>query len=425
MATIKPFRPLRYTEKCGQISDAVSPPYDIISPEERVNLVNRSKYNIVQLELPEGGDDKYKNAAALLNEWVGKGVLAEDEKEGFFVYSETFTVKQKEYTVYGMLCRVKLCDFSEKIILPHEETLTKAKTDRFNLMGKTFCNFSPIYSLYIDEARAVPSILVRVMQSESEIAFTDDGAVTHRLWKISDASDIRAIQNAMADKQLFIADGHHRYETALNFRNKLREQDKFDETSADYQMMMLVDMDNDGLVIFPTHRLVNPPEDITADELLQKCSDSFEITEYDDINTVEAELEKYNKVTAFALYDGKKGFSLLILKDKNAMKTILPQKSDAYRGLNVSVLHTLILDKLLGIDADNMALGKSLTYTRDIDFAITCVKNGNAKFAFILNSTRIHEIKDISLAGEKMPQKSTYFYPKLITGLTINNLLTK
>ncbi|MDD2269513.1 MAG: DUF1015 domain-containing protein [Eubacteriales bacterium] len=422
MAEIRPFRPLRYTKNSGKIENVVSPPYDIISPDERAELVKTSEYNVVRLELPEGGDDKYSNAAALLAKWKDDGILAADKDEGIFIYSETFMVKGVTKTFYGMLCRVKLYDFSEKVVLPHEETLSKAKKDRFNLMSETFCNFSPVYSLYNDDSHKVDEVMKSVMAEKPEVEFADNAGVIHKLWKVADNKRINEITSTMADKQLFIADGHHRYETALNFRNSLRDSGKIEDTSADYMMMMLVDMDNPGLVVFPTHRLVNPPENTSVEELLEKVSACFDVEKHSDISQAEKCLEENANKTVFALYTGGKDFYLLTLKDKDAMEVALPSKSSAYRGLDVSVLHTLILDAVLGIDAENMALGKSLTYTRDIDFAVESVKNGSAKLAVLMNPTKIREIKDVSLAGDKMPQKSTYFYPKLITGLAINDL---
>lgn len=423
----KTFRPLRYTDKSGGLTNVVSPPYDIISADERAQLVARSQYNVVRLELPEVesegfSGDKYQHAAALLQDWKAKGILKADEDEGIFIYSETFSVGSKEKTFYGMLCQVKLYDFAEKVVLPHEETLSKAKKDRFNLMSETYCNFSPVYSLYNDSEGVVDGVMRVAMTNAPLVELTDADGVTHKLWKISDKKQIDKITAAMAPKQLFIADGHHRYETALNFRNSLSAEGKLNGTSADHMMMMLVDMDNPGLVVFPTHRLVNPPKSTSVETLLAECETVFDLTHFEDISSVEQVLEANSDKTAFAIYTGGTGFVLLTLKDNAAMKNALPQKSDAYRGLDVSVLHTLVLDKILGIDAENMAQGKSLTYTRDIDFAVESVKNGDVKLAVLMNPTKIREIKDVSLAGEKMPQKSTYFYPKLITGLVINDL---
>ncbi len=422
MAEIKPFAPLVYTEKSGDILKNVSPPYDIISPKEREALVERSEYNVIGLELPIG-EDRYNEAAKLLERFKNEEILAHDGKEGIYVYAETFDVKGKEYTVYGMICRVKLYDFSERVILPHEETLTKAKQDRFDLMCTTYSNISPIYALYSDSERAVPSVLTKAMETEPKRCFSDEKGVLHRLWKIEDEQEIEKIVSVMREKQLFIADGHHRYETALRFKKHLAENGELEKTDAAYQMMLLVDMENEGLVVFPTHRMVNPPEEIETSVLLERISEHFEVSEITGSDP-EAALDSNKHTSSFVLCEGEKKY-LLVLKNKDIMKEKISDMSDAYRGLDVSVLHTLILGDILGIDKENMAGGKSLTYTRDLEEAIESAESGSAKFVFLLNPTKIHEIKDVSLAGEKMPQKSTYFHPKPVTGLTINDLKRK
>lgn len=422
MAEIKPFAPLVYTKKSGDIIFNVSPPYDIISPKEREELVGRSEYNVIGLELPIG-DDRYNEAAKLLERFTSEGILAHDGKDGIYVYAETFNVKGKEYTVYGMICRVKLYDFSERVILPHEETLTKAKQDRFDLMCTTYSNISPIYALYSDGERVVPTALSKAMANEPIRSFKDEKDVWHRLWKIEDEATVATIVSAMKEKQLFIADGHHRYETALRFKKHLEEKGELEKTDAAYQMMLLVDMENEGLVVFPTHRMVNPPEAIETEELLERISENFEICDITGSDP-EAALEKNKDASSFVLCEGEKKY-LLVLKNKDIMKEKMPEVSEAYRGLDVTVLHTLILGDILGIDKENMAGGKSLTYTRVLSEALEAATSTSARFVFLLNPTKIHEIKDVSLAGEKMPQKSTYFHPKPVTGLAINDLCHK
>lgn len=419
MAEIRTIKALRYTDKAGKISDNVCPPYDIISEEEQTALTARSPYNLINLELPEG-KDKYAAAGKKLNEWINSGILKRDDKEGMFVYREQFKVNGKEYIFTGLICLVKLYDFSEKVVLPHEETLTKAKTDRLNLMNSTFCNFSSVYSLYLDPAGTVKGILNKTAQEKPEHEFTDEENVTHRLWKIEDEQELASLVKAFADKQLFIADGHHRYETALNFKNQLKEQNKLEGTTADSIMMTLVDMDDDGLVIFPTHRLITGLE-INKAELLKKISDNFEIKEYPDVAKAEEILSGYTDKHAFAMYDGGNGFTLLIAKPE-VDNIIFEGRSKAYSSLDVTVLHSLILEKGLGIDKQNMANQVNLRYTRSFTEAVKRVKKGECVLSFIINPTRIHEIKNVSLAGDKMPQKSTYFYPKLKTGLVINQL---
>lgn len=423
MAEIKTIRALRFTDKAGKLSDNVCPPYDIISDDERAALITKSPYNLVNLELPmeEGSvKDKYAAAGKKLGEWLDSGILACDDKDGMYVYREQFLVKGKEYVFTGLICLAKLYEFAEKVILPHEETLTKAKTDRFNLMNSTFCNFSSVYSLYLDPTGTIKGILNKAASAKPEHEFTDSEGVIHRLWKIEDKSSLDILIKVFAEKQLFIADGHHRYETALNFKKHLIEQNKLEGTTADCMMMTLVDMDDEGLVIFPTHRLITGLE-INKKELLEKVSENFEIKEFPDITKAEDILDSYSDKHAFAMYDGSEGFTLLIAKPQ-VDNIIFEGRSKSYSSLDVTVLHSLVLEKALGIDKQNMANQVNLRYTRSSEEAVERVKKGECVLAFIINPTRIHEIKGVSLAGDKMPQKSTYFYPKLKTGLVINQL---
>lgn len=414
MAEIRPIRALRYTDRAGMLSANVCPPYDIISDEEREELIKGSPYNLVRLEKPEG-DDKYANAAALLEEWLAAGVLARDEKECIYVYGEDFEVKGQRYSLKGIICLCKLYPFSEGVVLPHENTLSGAKADRFELMKATLCNFSSIYGLYVDEENAVTSIVKRVAAGAPEHCFTDDEGVTHSLWLMDDVADIAAVVIAMAKKQIFIADGHHRYETALKFRDYLAERGEC-PVSRDYVLMTLVDMDNDGLVIFPTHRLIHGMS-VDKSALLKKLENDFEIREYDDVNNVEAVLSGFKHRKAYALYTGGAGFTLLVFKGA------LPQTEDGgLSALDVSVLHDRVLEDCLGIDKENMAAQRNLRYTRDINEAVESVRNGESTAAFILNPTKVGEIKSVSLSGGRMPQKSTYFYPKLKTGLVMNTI---
>lgn len=418
MAQIKPFRPLRYTSKAGSIQNNVCPPYDIISPEQREALIGKSEYNLIRLELPVG-EDKYNEAGKLLKKWISEGILARDDEDGIFVYEEEFDVSNKHYIFNGIVCLCKTYDFSEKVVLPHEETLSKAKQDRFDLMCATYCNFSSVYSLYLDEAGSVKAITNKKRAEAPIVEFTDNDGVTHRLWKIADKNDLNELVNIFADKQLFIADGHHRFETGGRF-NRYCLENGISDADSGFIMMTLVDMDNDGLVIFPTHRLIyDMPVD--TDELCEKASKWFDITTHNDINDVEKVLSSHTDRHAYALYTGGGAYRLLVSRDTAGMVEA-PERSDAYRSLDVTVLHTLLLEQILGIDKENMAQQKNLHYTRSIAEAISDVDNGKASAAFILNPTKIHEIKEVALAGDKMPQKSTYFYPKLITGLVMNQI---
>lgn len=421
MAEIRPFKALRFnTDKAGAIDELVCPPYDIISEEQRVAYLRRNPHNIIRLELPKG-EHPYEQAGETLRRWLDEDILRQDEQEGIYIYEEEFTVNGLHTKFKGCIVRVKLEEFSKGVVLPHEETLSKAKEDRFNLMQATDCNFSQIYSLYMDPTHAITQQLDALSEGTPENELTDHDGVTHRLWIVTDAEAIAQICEAFSDKKLYIADGHHRYETALNYRNACREQHK-GTGGEEYVMMMLVDMEHPGLVVLPTHRLVRDLPVFDPEKLLEDCKAYFTVSEEADIAAAEAKLKTLYEEgkKAFAFYSGGQGYALVTLKDDHILSQLLPDKSAASQGLDVTVLHTLILEKIFGIDADNMAKQINLTYVKQFEDAVAAVQNGKAQCAFILNPTKVTEIRDVAAAGEKMPQKSTYFYPKLITGLVMN-----
>lgn len=425
MAEIKGYKGLRFNcEKAGKIEELVCPPYDIISDQQREEYIKTNPHNIIRLELPKG-DDKYNKAAEILKDWLEKGILVKEDKPAIYIYEEEFTAYGERKAIKGIICRVKLEEFSKGIILPHEFTLSKAKEDRLNLMKATNCNFSQIYSLYMDGGKNTLGKIDSLSKSEPDIQLQDNDNVTHRMWIIKDEKAIADICSDFTDRKLYIADGHHRYETALNYRNYLREQGLAKEGDAcDYQMMMLVDMEHPGLVVFPTHRLVRNLDSFNAERVIDGCKEYFDVTEHSDINTIESTLmELYNQgKKAYAFYCGGSSYKLLVLRDTNIIKKLLPNASTATQQLDVTILHTLILEKIFGIDAENMAKQINLTYTKIFDEAISSVQQGNSQCAFILNPTRVSEIREVASNGEKMPQKSTYFYPKMITGLVMNQL---
>ncbi|MBQ3196449.1 MAG: DUF1015 domain-containing protein [Clostridia bacterium] len=414
MADIRPIKALRYTDVAGTISSNVCPPYDIISPEERDELIAGSPYNLVRLEKPEG-ENRYNDAANLLESWLSKGVLGRDKEEGIYVYGEDFEVDGERYSLKGIICLCRLYPFSEGIVLPHENTLSGAKADRFELMKATYCNFSSIYGLYVDEERIIADEVRKAASQAPEQCFTDNEGVTHTLWRITDKNVLKLICDTMAPKQVFIADGHHRYETAVKFRDYLEERGEC-PANRDYVLMTLVDMDNDGLVILPTHRLIRDME-IDKEKLLASLADEFEIEEYPNVKLAPSILSRYADRKAYGLYTGGEGFTLLVFKGQ------LPDVDDGgLSALDVSVLHDRILEQRLGIDKENMARQLNLRYTRLVSEAVESVTSGESTAAFILNPTKIGEIKSVSLSGGKMPQKSTYFYPKLKTGLVMNTI---
>ena len=426
MAEIKPFKGMRYnTFLAGKIGELCCPPYDIISEEERLGYIAENEYNVIRLELPKEGEDVYKTAGEVLDMWRNTGVLVHEIKPAVYIYEEEFNAYNKRSSVKGIIVRVKVEEFSKGVILPHEFTLSKAKADRFNLMKATNCNFSQIYALYMDEEHTTLKTIDRLSDRKPDQKFTDNDHVTHKLWIITDEKVIEKLVNDFADRKLYIADGHHRYETALNYRNYCRENGISKEGDPqDYQMMYLVDMQHPGLVVFPTHRMVRDLENFDKDEVLKGCEEYFDIKKFTSVGNINSELSKQYKQgkKAFGFYCGKGEWYLLVLKDIEVMADVLPDLSEASQQLDVSVLHSLILEKTMGIDKENMANQINLTYTKFFEEAIMKVDKGEFQCSFILNPTRVTEIRDVAAAGEKMPQKSTYFYPKMITGMVMNDL---
>ena len=427
MAEVKAFKALRFTEKAGDISKNVCPPYDIISEEERLGFIKTSENNIIRLEKPVG-ENAYENAKALYLEMSDKGIIDCDEKKGMYVYEEEFEALGNMYKIRGVFVRVRLEEFEKGVVLPHEETLSKAKQDRFDLMCATHCNFSPIYCMYTDEDREISTKVLEMSEGAPQIEFTAGDGVIQRIWKCEDESLTDAVEELFKDKQLFIADGHHRYETGIRFRNHLMEKGVITDRDhdANFIMMFLIDMENSGLVVFPTHRMVTDLSSFDEETALCGIKQYFDVTEISE-EDIDAKLSAHvnDKANVFATPGGK--FYLCVMK-KDAVAKLSEMnegKSDAYKGLDVTVLHSLILENILGIDKENMAKQINLKYTRDKDEAIEAVKTGRANCSFIINATKVSEIKAVALANEKMPQKSTYFYPKLITGLVMNRLSDK
>ena len=425
MAVIKPFRGMRFdTDKAGELKTLCCPPYDIINEKQRREFIAQNEYNVIRLELPKEGEDVYARAGEILKLWRDNGVLIHEDKPAIYIYEMEFNAYNKRKSVKGIIARVKVEPFSKGVILPHEFTLSKAKTDRFNLMKATNCNFSQIYALYMDSEHTTLQTIDAQSKGDAAYQFTDDDRITHRIWVVTDKAVIDKLCADFTDRKLYIADGHHRYETAVNYRDYCRENGISKEGDPqDYQMIYLVDMEHPGLVVFPTHRMVRDLKDFDKQAVLAGCEEYFDIERYTSVGNMYSLLTaKYNEgKKAFAFYCGSGEWYLLTLKDIGVMSRVLPDLSPASQQLDVSVLHSLILEKTMGIDKENMANQINLTYTKFFEEAIMAVDKGEFQCSFILNPTRVTEIRDVAAAGEKMPQKSTYFYPKMITGMVMND----
>ena len=413
---IRPFDAWQYdTGAAGANWEALCcPPYDVVSEDGRRELERRSPYNCIRLELPSG-DRPYERAAGLLGEWKRAGVLKRAGAEAYFVYETSFRSGGKDRVLRGFTGRCALTPFSEGRVMPHEETHSRAKADRMELMLAAKCNFSQLYMLYSDPGGVIPEIMSRAALNEPGAVFTLDG-VTHRVWRVDDAETVGMITAGMSDKRVYIADGHHRYETALAYRDRIGVPAGDPLHPANYVMATFFDLENPGLTVLPTHRVIHGCDPEAAPKLLNGHDFTAEPC---DKGLIDQALE--SRRGAVAMYLNGAAW-LLSPRDGGMMRRLLPGACDAYLRLDVAFLHSAILEPRFAIGARELAEQKHITYTRDTQEALRMVDAGHGQCAFLLPPTRVSQIRDVSLAGGKMPQKSTYFYPKLITGLYFNGL---
>lgn len=428
MATIVPMKGLRYNSSKVDVNEVLTPPYDVIDANGQEGFYAKNQYNVIRLELgkvfPDDNEEqnRYTRAADFLREWIASGVLVHENKPSVYLYEQEFEARGEKKIRSGFIAGVQANDYSKGEVLPHEETLPKHKADRLNLMKATLANFSPIFGLYADPDHIIETALNNAkVNQKPDLEVSDDQGVVNRLWVVSDETTVQTVVNQMSSKKIFIADGHHRYETAVNFGKEMSAQGK---PGFDYLMICLVNLYNEGLVVFPTHRVVKNLTDFDLNVLINKLTDDFKVEEITGLSLNEfiSKLETLGQHThSFGLYSSNK-YYLISLKDENRLdKLDLEGRSAAWRRLDVSILHTLILENLLGIGSRQRADESNLVYLRDDDATKAAVDNGSAQLAFFMNSTRVEEVTDIATGGEKMPQKSTFFYPKVITGMVIND----
>ncbi|MCL2747033.1 MAG: DUF1015 domain-containing protein [Oscillospiraceae bacterium] len=421
MARISPFAALRYNETLTRDAGKLCcPPYDIIPIDRQPILEAENPCNIIRLERPLG-EDCYCRAGALLRAWREEGILDRDDAPAYYVYRMSFADGLVSRAVYGFFARVGLEPFEKGVILPHEETLSKDKSDRYALMSETFCNISPIYGLYEDPEGFPNDTLLSAMAADPDTSFTDGDGVTHSLWVVSEPGALSALTRALADTRIIIADGHHRYETALAFfaDQKQKNADLPPDSPLGTVLMFLADMRHPDLVVWPTHRLVRGLPGFSADALAASLAEGFwQTTCPADAVAVSARLAETPHTVGF--YAGGDRVTLFTLKDSGDVRRRLPGKSEAYCALEVTMLHTCILEPHLGIDKKKLAAQDHLIYTRDFAEACDKVRSGEFQCAFLLPPTPVPMIGRVAGHGERMPQKATYFYPKLTTGLVIH-----
>jgi uncharacterized protein (DUF1015 family) len=430
MAKIFPFRALRYNPNKVSVSDVVTQPYDKISASMRDDYYSKSPHNLVRIILGKseaednGQMSVYSRAVAHLRNWRDERVLVRDAEPGIYLYTQTFRVpgdpSGTEHERRGFIAAGQLEPYDRKVVFRHEQTLSKPKADRLNLLRATQSHFGQIFMLYSDPSGAVDSALAQSRPPDVEVR--DEYQVTHRMWRVSDPAVISRVQAAMDDKKLIIADGHHRYETALNYRNEMREQ--FGEVAdAPYEriMMTLVNMDSPGLVILPTHRVVFGLEGFDAHAMNGRLKKYFAIEDLGPYAQAAVDRLRDEGLAGTALLAATADSAYLLRALPNQQSDALARQSAQQRALDVVQLHKLILEETLGMSEEDIRNQKHLKYVREANDAVDEVRSG-ANVAFLMNPVRMQQVRDIAFSGEVLPQKSTDFFPKLLSGLTIYSL---
>jgi uncharacterized protein (DUF1015 family) len=439
MARIYPFRALRYNPSMVRVEDVVTQPYDKITPAMQQAYYQRSIYNLVRiiLGLPElfdepGSNDVYTRAARDFADWRRMGILAQEKDSCIFAYSQRFTVAGGDGEIHerrAFIALGELCDYSQQVVFRHEQTLSRPKSDRFNLLRATRAHFGQIFMLYSDPALTAEKILFSG-RTAPEIEVTDEYGVTHRVWKVSDMSTINILLGAMEDKKLIIADGHHRYETALKYslehapptlarteRNlaNTTPQPPYPEAAV---MMTFVNMDSAGITILPTHRVVFGLKDFSPATFLEQAKEFFHVQSVaaEDALALTRLLARQTG-TAFVAITPL-GYHMLRAKP-DVVAQALARLPERQRKLDLTQLHSLVLEQLLGITAEAIREQQNLRYVRDAGEAMEQVSRREADVAFLTNPITLGQLREVAFAGDVMPQKSTDFYPKLLSGLAI------
>ena len=420
MADVQPLRALHYDlAVVGSLADVVAPPYDVIDATQRAELVARSPYNVIAIDLPQGepgARDIYTSASELFESWQLQGALTRDREPALWAHTQDYTGPDGQpRTRRGFFCRIRIEDYGPGRIRPHERTHPGPKEDRLRLTRATRANISPIFSLYSDPSNAAWNALSAATEETPWGEVTDADGTVHRLWRVSDPQAIAAVQATTRNAELLIADGHHRYETMRTYAEEIGG-----EGEHRYILMCLVALEDPGLTVFPTHRLVRGLHPQRREALAQALRRDFEIADVPIEQIAPAPGEGPLQLGYIDRWDGRA--RRLRLKDQAIADAALAGHSEAYRQLDTGVLETLLLKGALGLSDDDISDFNGLFYARDTAEALALVGSGEYDAAFLMRPTPVGQVSEIAAAGENMPPKSTYFFPKLLTGLLFNPL---
>jgi uncharacterized protein (DUF1015 family) len=422
MANIIPFQALRYNQKKVSLKNAVCPPYDVINRIQRKSYIKQSPYNIVRLVLPDrkAATPDYKKARHDLLAWIDKDILTFDRSESFYIYAQESNVAKEKITRYGFLCLLELETAKNKGVLPHENVFLKPLMDRVNLMKNTRAHLSPIFIVFSDKkakAQGIITSIIKIQRPDFDI-YADNAR--HKLWRVSDKGTIKTLVRCLGMAQTFIADGHHRYKASIKARDYF-EKKNIKTNGHRYTLAYMVSSQDKGLKILPTYRAVKVlPKDFSLDYIENNIKDFFSIKYISPGNAQPMLAQAFRKKErAFVLYYRKK-YMYIALKDKKAIKDIGPKGSSmTWKGLDVSILHNLLFQKLLRIK-EVIGKNRNIYYYKDHKELISQVDKGHQGLGVLLNPSTMDDVIILAKKDEKMPHKSTYFYPKPLTGLVVH-----
>ncbi len=424
MPDIRPFRGILYNPAKVNLADVVAPPYDVISPEEQNRLYAASRYNVIRLILGREAD-RYASAAQYYRQWRSGQVLIRDEVPSFYLLVQDFQTSDRgTMERSGFISRCKLEDVGKGSIHPHEKTLAKPKEDRFRLFQATHANFSQVFGLYADPHDSLKSDfdMARTAQPHLDVTF---GGVRNRVWRIQGETTVAALRKRMAEKSVLLADGHHRYETALIFRDAMQLNNPRHTGDEPYNfiMMYFTNLHDGGLVVLPTHRILHSLPHFDVREFLPRLKGDFHCEVQSDSGALLAKLRGHGRFAFGIVVPSDRQYHLCWLKDPSAVSMSMNSSMpEAVKSLDVTILHSLIFEKILGISKQAQEQKRNLDYAKDAHEAIAFVNSQKAQAAFLMNPTPIEQVRAVAESGCTMPQKSTYFYPKLLSGLIINSL---
>ena len=441
MAEIFPFRAFRYNKAIVDPAKVLTQPYDKITPAMADKYAAASPYNLIPVEKGKSspGDTSennvYTRAEKKLEEWIGARAIVQDAAPSLYAYFQEYTVPgtSERRVRKGFIAVGRVEDYSAGVIFRHEQTLSGPKADRLELLRHTETHTGQLFMLYSDPAARIDSLLDAAARSKPDVEIRDEYDVVHRLWPVTDTQTIESIRREMADKKLVIADGHHRYETALAYRDERRARAVRADLSAPYEkvMMTLFNTAGTGLTILPTHRVVSNVPKFSMEGLRAALADAFDARPFpfsgagarsQAYQEFRAELARGKEQRAVGAYAGNGAFYMFTLKSAARLESLLPDASAAQRKLDVVLLHRLILERGLNITPDAVKTEKNITYEREMDVAIAAVDAGNAQACFLLNAVDVETVAAMAMGGEVLPQKSTDFFPKLMSGITMYRL---